>query len=100
MEAIENHPANDGMIGVERVARPAVIGVTRTVSFKNVVGAVLEAAETQSRPILIALRRVIENYVENDLDTRPVQGLHHVAKFIHRAERILARAVALMWREE
>ena len=27
-QAIDNHPANNGMIGVERVTTPAVVGIT------------------------------------------------------------------------
>ena len=88
------------MIRVERVAGAAVIGVAGAVLFENVVGAVLQPAEAQRRPVVVAFGGVIENNIENDFDARPVQRLHHVAKFVYRAERILARAVALVRREE
>ena len=51
-------------------------------------------------PSLVAFRGVVEHDVENDFDARPVQRLDHVAELVHRAERILARAVRLMRREE
>ncbi len=50
--------------------------------------------------MVIALGGVVEDDIENDLEARPVQRLDHVAKLVHRAERILARAVGLMGREE
>ncbi len=51
-------------------------------------------------PSMVAFGRVIEHDVENDLDARPVQRLDHVAKLVHRAERILPRAVRLVRGEE
>ena len=59
-----------------------------------------QSAETQGRPVVIALGGVVEDDIENDLETGPVQRLDHVAKLVHRAERVLARAVGLMGREE
>ena len=38
---------------------------------------------------VIALGGVVEDHVENDLDAGAVQRLDHVAKLVHRAERIL-----------
>ena len=49
---------------------------------------------------MIAFSRVIEDNIENDFDFRPVQGFDHVAKLIHRPQRIVSRAVGLMRREE
>ena len=49
---------------------------------------------------MVAFRGVIENYVENDLDSRAVQRFDHVAKFIDRAQRILTRAIRLVRRKE
>ena len=89
MEAIDDHPANDGMIRVDGVPGTTVVGVKRTVVFENVVGAVLQPAKTQRWPVLVAFGGVIENHVEDDLDARPVEGFHHVAKFMYRAKRIL-----------
>ena len=47
-------------------------------------------------PSCVAFGRVIEHHVENDLDAGAVQRLHHVAKFVDGAQRILTRAVRLM----
>ena len=51
-------------------------------------------------PRVVAFGGVIEHHVENDLDAGPVQRLDHVAKLVHRTERILARAVRLVRRKE
>ena len=49
---------------------------------------------------MVAFRGVVEDNVENHLDPGAMQCLHHVAELIHRAERILARAVCLMHGKE
>ena len=51
-------------------------------------------------PSMVAFRGVIEDHVENDLDSGPVQRFDHVAKFVHRAQRILTRAIRLVRRKE
>ena len=99
-EAVDDHPADDRMIGVERVAGAAVVGVARAVVFEDVVGRVVESAEAQRRPAVVAFGGVVEDDVENDLDAGPVQRLDHVAKLVDRTERILTRAVGLVRREE
>ena len=81
------------MIGVERIPRAAVVGVARAILFEDVVRRVVEPAKALRRSPLIALGGVVENDVEDDLDVRAVQGLHHVAKLVDRSERILACAV-------
>src|SRR5882672_6741301 len=87
------------MVGVKRIPRAAVIRVTRMVGFKNVVRTVLQPSKAQSRTVMVAFSGVIEDDVKNDLDARPVQRLHHVTKFIYRAESISTRAIALVWRK-
>src|SRR5215469_6233600 len=46
---------------------------------------------------MVAFRGVIENDIKNDLDARTVQGLDHIAKLVHRAERIVTRTVRMVW---
>jgi hypothetical protein len=38
--------------------------------------------------VVIALRRVVEDDIEEYLDAGSVERLHHVAKLVDRAERI------------
>jgi hypothetical protein len=92
-EAVQYKPANDGMIRVERISRPAVIRIARRILIENVVRAVIQAAETQRWPTVISLGRVVEDDVEDDLDPGAMECLHHIAELIHSAERVLTRAV-------
>ena len=88
------------MIGVERVAGAAVVRVARAICFQDVVRRVVQPAQAQRRPAVVAFGGVVEHDVENHLEARPVQGLDHVAKLVDGTERIATRAVALVRREE
>src|SRR5207253_1169975 len=79
-EAVHDHPADDGMIGVQRISGAAVIGIACAVLVKNVVSAVVEATETQCWTVMITFRGMVEHNVENHLDTCPVQRLNHGAE--------------------
>ena len=61
----------------------AVVGVTRAVFFEKIVSAVVHSAEAQGWSVVTTFRRMVENNVENDLDTSPVQRLDHVAELVH-----------------
>ena len=99
-QAVEDHAPNDGLIGVERVAGAAVVGVLRAILVEDVVHLVGETAETHSGPRGIPLGGVVIDDVEDHLDAGAVQRLDEVAELIDRTESILARAVAGMRREE
>jgi hypothetical protein len=99
-EAVEDHPPDNRMIGVERVSSPAVVGVARAIFFEDVVSDVVNPPEAQRRSALVAFGGMVEDDVENGLNSRPVQFLDHVAKLIHWTERMLPPAVGLMRREE
>src|ERR1700750_2813849 len=88
------------MIGIERISRTAIVGVSGAVFFKHVVDVVIESAEAQRWAIAVAFRRVIEHNIENDLNTGAVQGFDHVTKLVYRPERLLTRAVSPVRGEE
>ena len=100
MQAVENQSADDRVVRIERVACTRVVGVTPAIRFEDVVRRVLEAAEGEGRPAMIALGRVVVHDVENDLEAGPVQRLHHVPELVERTERIGSRRVPVMGREE
>ena len=77
------------MVAVERVAAAGVVRVPLAARFEHVIGRVVEPAEAERRPVVVALGGVVEDDVENHLDARPVQRLDHVAELVDRAERIL-----------
>ena len=95
-ETIHNHAAHDRMISVEGVSRSAVVGVTGTILFEDVVHAVVQSAETQRWPGLAAFGGMIEHDIENNLNVCPMQCLDHITEFICRTKRVLPRAVRLM----
>ena len=99
-KTVHDHAADDRMIRIERVPGAGEIGVAGAVLLEDVVSGVVQSAEAQRRARVVAFRSVVEDHVENDLDACPVQRLDHVAKFVHRAERILTRAIRLVRREE
>jgi hypothetical protein len=99
-EAVYDHPADDGLIGVQRISGAAVIGIARTILIENVISAVVQATETQSWAVMVTFGGVVEHNVENHLYTCPVQRLNHVAELVQRTERVLARAVRLVRRKE
>ena len=49
---------------------------------------------------MVPLGGVVVHHIEDDLDAGSVQRLDHVAKLIQRGQRILARAVRVVRREE
>src|SRR5262249_17364527 len=68
--------------------------------FEDIVGWVIDAAEAKRWPGLVALRGVVKNHIQNDLDTGSVERLDHVPKFVHWPKRVLPRAVCLVRREK
>ena len=69
-QAVHDHAAHDGVVGVQRVPGAAVIGVARAVLFEDVIGGVVQSAEAQRRPGVVTLGGVVEDHVENDFDAR------------------------------
>src|SRR5699024_8406642 len=84
----------------ERVATAGVVGVLRSALFENVITRIVDPAEAERRAVLIAFGGVIENDVEDHLDSRAVESLDHVAKLVDRPQRVAARAIGLVGREE
>ena len=71
-QTVQDHPAHDWLVSVKCVPGATVVGVLAAITFKNIVSLVFQPAETESRPEMIALSRVIEDYIQNYFDTRSV----------------------------
>ena len=92
-EAVEDHPAHDRLVRVERVAGAREVGVARAVvAVEEVVLLVGEAAVAERRPAVAALGRVVVDDVEDDLEPGPVERLHEVAELVDGALRAGAAA--------
>ena len=99
-QAVQDEPPNDGVVGVEGVARAAEIRVAGRVGFEEVINGIVQTAQAERGPGVVPFGGVIEDHIQNDFQAFPVQGFHHVPELIYRPERVRARAVGLVRREE
>ena len=99
-QTVHDHPADDRLVSVQGIPATGIVGVSRAALFEDVVSRVVDPTETERRPRVIALGGVVEHHVEDDLDARPVEGFHHVPELIDGAERVAARAIGRVRREE
>ena len=75
-ETVDDKLAHHGVVAVDRVAAARIVLVGAPVLFEHVVDRVVEAPERYGRSELVALGRVVEDDVEDDLDARLVQLLY------------------------
>src|SRR5262245_65767559 len=69
---------------VERVAATRIVAVVGPVRhLQAVVGTVVDPAEAEGGTAVVALRGVVVDHVENDLDARLVQALDHGLELSH-----------------
>ena len=100
-QAINDEAAHNGVVGVDGVADAAGVDEAGAVGgVEHVIGVVGEAAHRERRPVVAILGRVVVHDIEDDLDIGAVQGLDHIAEFIHRPQHVTAGAVWAVWREE
>src|SRR5271168_5413269 len=86
--AVDDYPSNNRMIVVERISSAAEVCIKRPVLLQNVVSVVVQSAEAEGWSGVVTFCCVIEDHVKDDLDACPVQGFDHVAKLIHRRQRV------------
>src|SRR6185437_11653710 len=99
-EAVYNHAPDGGIIRIQRVPGATKVGVAGAVAFKQVVSTVIDSTKTECRAIVITLRCVIEDNVEDDFDPCSMQSLDHITELVDRSERILTRTVGTVRGEE
>jgi|GEM_PF-6300603 len=99
-QAVEDQAPDDRFIGVQRVAAAGVVGVAGFVLRKDVIGFVCQSAEADGGTVFVALGGVVVDDIGDDLDSRAMQRLDHVAKLVERAKRVGSGAVAVMRREK
>jgi hypothetical protein len=70
----------------ERVAAARIVQVARGVGgIEPVIGAVVDAAEAEERPIALAFCGVVVDHVQQHLDARIVQAIDHHAELLRAA---------------
>ncbi len=82
-EAVHDHTADDGMIGLQCVSSTAVVGITRAVLFEKVVCAVVDSTKAHRWPVVCAFGCVIKYDIQDNFYVRTVECLDHVTKLIH-----------------
>ena len=93
--------STDGIDGVERVAGPREVHVVaRVVGDEAVVRGVVDALEGERRPEVVPLGRVVVDDVEDHLDARAVERLHHPLELAHLLAARPGRGVAGVRGEE
>ena len=83
-QRVHDQPEHRRMRRVERVAGAGeVLVVARRIGHQPVVGRVVDAAEGEHRPEVVSLRSVVVDDVEDHLDARTVERLHHALELAH-----------------
>ncbi|CAM5503278.1 hypothetical protein SCYAM73S_04163 [Streptomyces cyaneofuscatus] len=86
-QRIGDEPQHLGLDDVQGVAAAGVVGVAAGVVLEAVVAAVVDAAQGEHRAELTGLGGVVVDDVEDDLDPRSVQGVHHPLELADLAAR-------------
>jgi hypothetical protein len=82
-EAVDDQPADHGVVAVQRVADPAVVDVRGpVVGGEQVVRVVGDAAQRERRAVGAVLGGVVVDHVEDHLDAGPVERLDQVAELV------------------
>ena len=92
--AVHDQLSDAGVGAPQRVAGSGVVrvGISRLAGHQ-IVGAVVDPLKAVDRPVLVSFRRVVVDHVQNDLDVRGVQRLHHGAELVVLFVRPAAVAV-------
>mmetsp|Transcript_26266 Transcript_26266/g.42107 ORF Transcript_26266/g.42107 Transcript_26266/m.42107 type:complete len:329 (+) Transcript_26266:759-1745(+) len=94
-EGVDDHLAHHWMVAVEGIATSAVI-VELAVVGHHVVGAVVEAAKGQRKPLLVPLCSVVENHVHDNLDAVAVALANHGLELAPRSTpAVLTRSLGI-----
>ena len=92
--------AHHRVVAVERVAAAGVVEVLPGLRLEQVVGRVVEPAPAEGGAALVALAGVVEDDVEDHLDARLVERLHHRLELAHGVARARLGRVGGLGREE
>jgi hypothetical protein len=91
-QAVGDHLQHAGMRHGDGVSAAGVVDVVaRLVGQQAVIGGVVDAAEGQGRPEVVAFRGVVVDDVQDDLDAGAVQAPDHGLELADRAGHEVAR---------
>ena len=92
--------AHHRVVAVEGVPAARVVEVPPGLRLEEVVGRVVETTPAERGSPLVTLARVVEDDVEDHLDPRLVQRLHHRLELAHGLRRRAVRGIGGLRREE
>ena len=99
-EAVEYHLADDGVVTIHRVAATGKVLVAAAAVVQHVIHPVFQPFETEGGAEMISFARVIKHHVQDDLDPRLVQCLHHLLEFDDLGTRRGIRGISAVRRKE
>ena len=83
------------MADIEGVAAAGEVRIVAGgVLHQAIVGRVIDTPQTQGGPQMIAFPGVVVHHIQNHLNARLVQGLHHLLEFLHLLPRLPRRTIA------
>ena len=88
------------MVSVERISATGVVAIVASITVEHVVDVVLQSLETQNGPVLVPFTCVIEDDVENNLDSRLMQCSHHFLELVDLTARRFARGISTVRRQK
>jgi hypothetical protein len=98
-QGIEDEPADDGMVAVERISAAGIVLIASAV-VEHIIDRIVEPAETEGRTVFVTLARVVVDHVEDDLDARLVESLDHFLELPDGGEAFTIGGVPRRWREK
>ena len=88
-QAVQHQLQHARLAQVQRIAAAAVVVISRTlIGWQAVAAGIVQAAPAQGGAVFITLGGVVEHHIQQHLDARAVQGLHHAAELIARVRRV------------
>ncbi len=88
-QTVHDQPPDDGVVGFDRIAGPAMVFVNGLVfGVEDVIRPVFDAPEGQRGAFVVAFGSVVEDDIENHFQPRLVQGFDQVAEFVDGGERV------------
>ena len=100
-QAVHEQLQHVGVPHVEGIAGPRVVHVeARVLLRRSIIGEIIDSLEGKHGSEMVALGGVVEDHVEEDLDVRLVQVLHHLLELLHLLAPLAARGILVVRGEE
>lgn len=99
-ERFSQHPAQDRIVGIDRISATGIVGKSTPVGRHDVVHRSGLPFEIEPGTYLARFGGMVVNHVQDHLHPGAVESLDHVPKFAHRLQRVVRRPVIPVRGEE